>query len=266
MSNIIESLEKNLIKFENKKISVIIDDDGTPWFNGNEIAVALGYDAPKKAISNSIDNDDKMKLENINTNVVTDKHPHSIYINESGLYSLIIQSRLPKAQKFKSWITKSILPSIRKFGFYRQKQEYENEFQDLMKKINYLKKENENMKEELKNDNFPNGGLVYAIDYSENGNEIYRVGKSDDMKARKSIYDTHILYKKSVIFVFETDCPIQLETCIRSMLYKFRIINRKSFYEYSKEQIKKAFKTCIKSFECMKEKNMSFDKTIDSLQ
>jgi hypothetical protein len=137
-----------------------------------------------------------------------------------------------------------------------------------MQKINYLTKENENMKKELKSESFPSGGIVYAIDYSENGKQIYRIGKTGDMKARKNIYDTHTLYKKKVVYTFESECPIQLETCIRSMLYKFRIKNKKDFYECDKENIKKSFDNCIKSFECIenKKKDVTLDSAIKSLQ
>jgi hypothetical protein len=179
----------------------------------------------------------------------------------------MLASRLPKAQKFKKWITKEVIPSIRKYGYYKQQKNYENELSELMEKINYLTKENENMKNELKHDLFPNGGIAYVIDYSENGKAIYRVKKTGDMKARKSIYDTHTLYKKKVVDMFETDCPIQLETCIRSMLYKYKIKNKKDFYECDQEDIKRAFKNCVESFECMKKKkDLIFDNTINSLQ
>jgi prophage antirepressor-like protein len=266
MTNIYETLDNNYIKFESQHISTIIDNNNKLWVSGNESASVLGYLDAKKAIQRHVDNEDKIKLDNINTDIKINKHPHSIYINEGGLYSLILVSQLPKAIKFKRWITNDILPSIRKYGFYKQKKIHENELSDLMKKINYLTKENEIIKNELKKDNFPNGGVVYALSYSENGKEIYRVGKTDDMKARKSIYDTHTLYKQKVVLVFETECPVQLETCIRSMLYNFRIKYRKDFYECSKNDIIKAFKTCTKSFECMKGKDVNFERTIKFLQ
>jgi len=77
-----ETLDQNYIKFEK-----IIDDDNNDWFNANEIATALGYAQPKLAIINNIDKKDKIKLEDINTDIETSNHPHSIYINEPGLYS-----------------------------------------------------------------------------------------------------------------------------------------------------------------------------------
>jgi prophage antirepressor-like protein len=59
MTTILDTLDKNYLKFENKLINVIIDNDNNAWFNANEIALALGYDAPKKAILYNIDEDMK---------------------------------------------------------------------------------------------------------------------------------------------------------------------------------------------------------------
>lgn len=266
MTNIYETLDENYIKFGTIIISTIIDNDNRLWVNGNETASILGYLDTKKAIQRHVENDDKIKLENINTDVKINKHPHSIYINEGGLYSLILSSKMEQAIKFKKWITNDVLPSIRKYGYYKQKQNLKNEMNELLQKINYLTKENESIKEELKKDTFPNGGLVYVIDYSEYDKSIFRVGKTNDLKARKSIYDTHTLYKKPVFMFHESECPVQLETCIRSMLYKYRIKYRKDFYECDKKQIEKAFDNCIKSFECMNDKkNVNFEKTISRM-
>ena len=64
-------------------------------------AVALGYSYPKDAILNNVEKEDKIKFKDINFNYKIKKHANSVYINESGLYSLLINSRLPKAKKFK---------------------------------------------------------------------------------------------------------------------------------------------------------------------
>ena len=191
-----ENLEKNTIKFENNGINVIIDETDIVWFNASEIAISLGYKYPKDAIINNVEKEDKIKLENININHKIDKHPHSIYINESGLYSLLIQSRLEKSKKFKLWITKIVLPSIRKFGYYKLKKEHENDINEIMKKINFLEKQNNKLKNELKIEKYPNGSLVYIVDYTDEQENMYRLGKSDDMNKRKKIYNTHTIYKK----------------------------------------------------------------------
>ena len=80
---------------------------------------------------------------------------------------------------------------------------------------------------------------------------MYRLGKSDDMKKRKKIYDTHTIYKKNIVLMKEVKCPLQYETCLRSMLYNYRIKNKKDFYECDIKIIKKAFDECDKSIKCM---------------
>ncbi len=149
---------------------------------------------------------------------------------ESGLYSLLIQSRLDKAKKFKLWITKIVLPSIRKFGYYKLKKTHESDINEIMKKINFLEKQNNKLKNELKVETFPNGLLVYIVDYTDEQENMYRLGKTDDMKKRKKIYNTHTIYKKNIKLMKEVACPIQFETCLRAMLYNYRIKNRKDFF------------------------------------
>lgn len=92
--------------------TVVIDDE--PWFVGKDVAEILGYADPNKAIAMHVDEDDKLN----------DKTASSLgqrggwFINESGLYSLILSSKMPNAKKFKHWVTSEVLPSIRKHGIY----------------------------------------------------------------------------------------------------------------------------------------------------
>lgn len=96
--------------------------DGEPWFVGKDIAEALGYELARKAISDHIDNEDKRLLTKNETfqNGTLENIPNRglIIINESGLYSLVLSSKLPTAKKFKRWVTNEVLPSIRKHGIY----------------------------------------------------------------------------------------------------------------------------------------------------
>ena len=101
---------------------------------------------------------------------------------------MLLQSRLEKAKKFKQWITKIVLPSIRKFGYYKLKKEYEKDTQEILNKINFLEKQNEKLKNEIKTEKFPNGSLVYIVDYTDEQENTYRLGRSDDMNKRKKIY------------------------------------------------------------------------------
>lgn len=88
--------------------------DGEPWFVGKDVAAVLGYKNPQEAIRTHVDDDDKGVSE-ILTPGGKQKVP---VINESGLYSLILSSKLPTAKEFKRWVTAEVLPAIRKHGAY----------------------------------------------------------------------------------------------------------------------------------------------------
>jgi len=103
----------------------------------------------------------------------------------------------------------------------------------------------------MKKECFPDGGLVYIVDYSEDGKEIYRLVKTNDMKHRKSIYDTHTLHKRNVPHYVEYDCPLQLESCIRAMLYKHRYQDKRDFFECKLQKVKNAFKRCLEILKYM---------------
>lgn len=88
--------------------------DGQVWFVGKDVAVVLGYERPDNAIRNHVDDDDKL-MHQISA---SGQHRKVWVINESGLYSLILSSKLPKAREFKHWVTSVVLPQIRKTGGY----------------------------------------------------------------------------------------------------------------------------------------------------
>lgn len=96
--------------------SVLIDD--APWFVGKDIALALGYTNPRKALDDHIDVEDKMRGDGVTIRDSIGREQCPTIINESGLYSLILSSKLPSAKKFKHWITAEVLPAIRKTGKY----------------------------------------------------------------------------------------------------------------------------------------------------
>lgn len=88
--------------------------DGEPWFVGKDIADILEYRNSSRDINRHIDEEDRRKSMIFDGN----QNKETIIINESGLYSLILSSKLPNAKKFKRWITTDILPTIRKTGGY----------------------------------------------------------------------------------------------------------------------------------------------------
>ena len=115
----------NLEVFKNRdfgEVRVIIDEKtNEPWFVGSEVATMLGYSNPRDAILKHIDEEDRKILKSQNTTLENIPNRGLTIINESGLYSLILKSKLPEAKKFKRWVTSEVLPSIRKTGSYQTK-------------------------------------------------------------------------------------------------------------------------------------------------
>ena len=137
----------NLQIFNNEEFGCVrtMTIDGEPYFVGKDVADILGYADPNKALAMHVDDDDKLN----------DKTASSLgqrggwLINESGLYSLVLSSKLPSAKRFKRWVTSEVLPSIRKTGSYELPRTYKEALQDLLiqvEKNELLKAENERMK------------------------------------------------------------------------------------------------------------------------
>ena len=101
--------------FKNEAFGEIrtIEVNSEPWFVGKDVAEVLGYSNPQKAVRDHIDDDDRTVNESFTVNGT-----QGVLINESGLYSLILSSKLPNAKAFKKWVTSEVLPAIRKHGLY----------------------------------------------------------------------------------------------------------------------------------------------------
>ena len=93
----------------------VVENSGEPWFVGKDVAEVLGYTNPSKALADHVDADDKLNNETL----LSLGQRGGWLINESGLYSLILSSKLPTAKKFKRWVTSEVLPTIRKTGSYK---------------------------------------------------------------------------------------------------------------------------------------------------
>ncbi len=99
--------------------TILIDDE--PWFVGKDVAISLGYKNTSDAIAKHVDDEDKKMGSQNATPPIADSFgrvQYATWINESGLYCLILSSKLPSAKKFKRWVTSEVLPSLRKEGVY----------------------------------------------------------------------------------------------------------------------------------------------------
>ena len=112
--------------------------NGAPYFVGKDVADILGYTNPAKALQDHVDDEDKLNNESLSSL----GQRGGWLINESGLYSLILRSQLPKAKQFKRWVTSEVLPSIRKHGVYAVDEVLKNP-DILISALTELKKERE---------------------------------------------------------------------------------------------------------------------------
>ena len=110
-----------LMIFNNPEFGNIrtMERDGAPWFVGKDVAEALGYSKSRDAVSTHVDGEDKATVAFHDGS----QNRNMVVINESGLYALVLGSKLPTAKKFKRWVTSEVIPSIRKHGGYINGQE-----------------------------------------------------------------------------------------------------------------------------------------------
>lgn len=130
----------------------VLEIDNEPWFVGKDVAMVLGYANSRKALTDHVDDEDRTDGVTIRDSMGREQNP--IFINESGLYSLILSSKLPNAKRFKRWITSEVLPSIRKHGAYATDEVIDNVLSDpdfgikLLTELKNEREKNANLEED----------------------------------------------------------------------------------------------------------------------
>lgn len=181
--------------FENEQFGSVrtILIDGQPWFVGKDVAEALGYTNTRKALLDHVDVEDK------NTVTIRDGNkgnPNQTIINESGVYCLIIKSKLETARQFKRWVTSEVLPSIRKYGMYATEQTIDNVLNgtEEAEKLFIQLKEEKLRTRELENENMrlaeENDSLAEVVDF---------INMYDDESDLLNVSDIAIAYQMSAI-------------------------------------------------------------------
>ena len=102
----------------------VVEINGEPWFVGKDVAQALGHTNHRKALADHVDAEDKRQEDGVTIRDSIGREQHPTIINESGVYSLILSSKLPTAKRFRRWVTSEVLPSIRKTGGYALPKDY----------------------------------------------------------------------------------------------------------------------------------------------
>lgn len=113
-------MENEIKIFENEEFGKVrtVIKDGEPWLVGKDVAEILEYRNTKKALSDHVDDEDKYQGDGVTIRDSMGRMQHPTIINESGFYSLVLSSKMPKAKEFRRWVTSNVLPTIRKTGGY----------------------------------------------------------------------------------------------------------------------------------------------------
>lgn len=157
-------MSTNIQTFTNSTFGNIrgVELNGEPYLVGKDVAEALGYTNPRKAIADHVDDEDKgvTKCDTLGG------AQEMTVINESGLYSLVLGSKLPTAKQFKRWVTSEVLPSIRKHGAYATASTIENLIADPDNAIKLLQalRDEQNKRRELEAEKQANAPKVVFAD------------------------------------------------------------------------------------------------------
>lgn len=195
----------NIKIFENPQFGEIrtMTQDGEPWFVGKDVAELLGYVKPQNAIAAHVDDEDKT-LAPIQGGCSTGMQ-NTIIINESGLYSLILSSKLPTAREFKRWVTSEVLPSIRKTGGYITGQDELSDADLMAKALLVAQRQIEQREERINALETANKKLLPDAEYgrslqSKHGITTTSIAKELGMSAvtlNKRLHELGVQYRQS---------------------------------------------------------------------
>lgn len=194
-------MQPQLFNFQGQQVrTVTIDDE--PYFVGKDIATILGYSNTRDALAKHVDIEDKNTVA-IHDGI-TRGNPNQTVINESGLYSLILSSKLPQAKEFKHWVTSEVLPTIRKHGAYMTPAKIEEVLTDpdtIIQLATQLKQEREGrlIAEQKVNELTPKATYYDKVLSDKSLVTITQIAKDYGMSGRamnRKLHELKVIYKQ----------------------------------------------------------------------
>jgi len=242
--NTIIDIYNEILCYNNNEINYIIDVNNIIWFKFISISKILEYKSTKDVLRDHVNKEHKIQLKNIKRLVKDDikiKQPDTVYINENGLYSLLIKSRMKKAINFQLWLINTALPKLREFGKYEVDKKTKIKLDNLNKKIKILKNSNKKLKNNMTKNKYPHGYHFYII----KDDNMYKIGYTKDLNKRLSVYNTGKANKSEYVYFKKTDCAKEIEECMKALLNKYIYKSNKEFYNCSLNKILKEVKKCL---------------------
>ena len=241
MDTIIDLFNNTLI-YNSNKIDFLIDIENNIWFKFISISKLLNYKSNKDALRDLVNKENKKLLKKIKVLTKIKDHPNTVFINEKGIYSFLIKSRMKNAKDFQLWLINEVLPNLRKYGKYELNKKIKLKLKNLNKKIKILEKNNKILKTNMTKHKYPRGTHVYII---EDDNK-YKIGYTDDLEKRLHTYNTGKADKLNYVYYKKTKCGKEIEICLKAMLNKYIYKSNKEFYNCSLDIIIKKILKCIK--------------------
>lgn len=224
--------------------------NGKPWFIGKDIAVALGYARADNAIRKHVDDEDKL-MHQISA---SGQNRNMLIINRSGLYSLILSSKLETAKKFKRWITSDVLPTLEDTGMYLMNKRDSYMIEDPVERaLKWAEEERERQKLRLENKELTTEichkedvivGLVDDIDLTEKRRRITQIVRYGTTRYRERY---NLLYREfEMKYHLDLDRRMESKECL-SM--KPKIKNKMDYIDRVMKKIPELYEIACKLFE-----------------
>ena len=236
MNTVIDIYNK-ILSFNKEDIQYEFDKEGNIWFKFLSIIKILEYKSSRDTLRDKVTNENKKELQYIRKlHKNSNEQPQTIYINEEGLFSLLLKSRMRKAVEFQNWLISDALPKIRKYGKYEVDKKTKDKIHNLNHQIKILK---HNLS---KNKKYPKGYHVYIIE----DDKKYKIGYTKNLKKRLEVYNTGKANKAEYAYYKQTDCAKEIETCMKANLTKYLYKSNKEFYNCNIKKIISIIKKCLK--------------------
>lgn len=259
------TLNEIILKYSNETLIVILDKNKKPWFNAMHIAKILKYKKPRNTIKKLVDREYIKMLKNVikDYKVYNNAQPNSLFINESGIYALLLRSKMKKAKKFYKWVIEKVLPSIREKGFYELEKKLQEQINKFNKRIKTLTNENKIKTNKLierinvlennqAKKHITKGKFIYIIKSADgkpirmNKTEIFKMGKTKKFNARLGTINTAHKDEVYVLYKAKVDDISAVENCLKGMLSKQLYRSNREHYVITLDDAIKMIKKCIK--------------------
>ena len=249
MDSVINIYNK-ILYFKDEEINFILDIDNIIWFKFSNIAQILEYKDRNDVLKKHVDKKYRKHIKNIKTNQeIIKQKPDTVYITESGLYKLLIRSRMKNAEKFQTWLIEQALPKLRQYGKYEVDIKTKTKIKNLNHKISLLTKSNTKLKQNMTKNKYPKGMHFYVL----KDEDMYKIGYTKDLTKRLATYNTGNANKASYTYYKKTDCAKEIEECMKALLNEYIYKSDKEFYNCSLNKILTEVRKCFKLEKTCKE-------------